>query len=299
MKCIRRNGWKFLLDFALLVLLALMYNKRALGLDFHEIGGFALYGLFVVHKLLNGKWIRAVTAGLFSLRTPARQKAFWVLDILLFASFTVILVTGILISKVVFPGGSGGAFVKAAHYAAAALALALAGVHLGLHFAWVGRQMGFLKKLPLVIRRMLAVILSVAVLAFGVVQIVSTSFYGWIRNYIILAVAETFPAQESDGADDAAVSVTETHAGTASETESGHGNGKGQGLRDGLGPHGNGNGNGGGEPVSVGGAATTLLNFASILLAFALVTAWLDGGIWVIKRRRLLKACRRRNLAAS
>ena len=83
MKGLRKNGWKFILDILMALLLALMYNKRALGIAFHEIGGLALCGLFIIHKLLNWKWIKAVSTGLFSRRvnvqrgpSPARSKTY-------------------------------------------------------------------------------------------------------------------------------------------------------------------------------------------------------------------------------
>ena len=112
-------------------------NPLALGIllymAFHEIAGIAICGLFIIHKLLNRKWIAAVTRSLFSRQTPVRQKLSWVLDFLLLLSFGYVLVSGILISKVVFPASGGNHAFQAGHYAAAALALALTGVHIGLH----------------------------------------------------------------------------------------------------------------------------------------------------------------------
>jgi len=288
MRFLRKNGWKFLLDVVLAVLLALMYNKRVLGLEFHEIGGLALYGLFIIHKLLNGKWIKAVTAGLFSSRTPVRQKVYWVLDILLFACFTFIIVTGILISKVVFPGSSGDVRYKIGHYAVAAVALALAGIHAGLHTAWIGQRMKFLRKWPALLRRSLAVALSVAVLAFGAMQITSTSFLTWVGNLGALTTVSTAAAQELN--ETAATAGDEAApAEAASDTESGNGHGGGgQGLRDGLGPHGNGNGNG--AEASNASVWSVLLSFLSIFAAFAVAAAWVDGGLKALRRRRRRKA---------
>lgn len=41
---------KLTLDLVLLVLLALMYQKRAISMQFHEWGGIALCGLFLLLK---------------------------------------------------------------------------------------------------------------------------------------------------------------------------------------------------------------------------------------------------------
>lgn len=59
---------KLFLDLILLVLLALMYQKKVISMGFHEIGGLALLGLFLLHKALNWQWSRAVTAGIFHRR---------------------------------------------------------------------------------------------------------------------------------------------------------------------------------------------------------------------------------------
>ena len=59
-----RKYGKLLLDLVLLVLLALMYQKKVISMHFHEIGGLVLMGLFFLHKALNWKWIRGVTTGI-------------------------------------------------------------------------------------------------------------------------------------------------------------------------------------------------------------------------------------------
>jgi hypothetical protein len=305
MKFLRKNGLKFLLDIVMAIVLALMYNKRVLGLSFHEIGGLALCGLFVIHKLLNRQWIKAVTPGLFSRRTPVRQRVYWVLDLLLLVCFAVILITGINISKVVFPGSEGTMQQKVLHYAAAALALALAGVHLGLHMGRIGQRIGFLQKWPVALKRTLAVALSAGVVAVGSYAVASTSYLNWIGNLGTLSSSGSFPTQENrdadadtDSDDDsdavsdvaaaiAAVETAESDATAATETQSGGGNGNG--LHDGLGPHGNGNGNGGGQ-AATGNLGEVLLNFLGIFLGFAAVTAWIDGWLKARKRRRLRSA---------
>lgn len=65
----------------MLVLLALMYRKRAISMKFHEWGGIALFGLFLIHKALNWKWICAVTGGIF--RGKGKPNGRWIVDVLL------------------------------------------------------------------------------------------------------------------------------------------------------------------------------------------------------------------------
>ncbi len=196
-------------------------------------------------------------------------------------SFVAILVSGIGISKVVFPDASAGPAAKYLHYGASALALALTGVHLGLHMGWIGQRMPFLKKLPSLLRRALAVVLSVAVLMVGAYSVTNTAFLNWIANLgmIPASFAQSVPADGETAAEPAGDALT--------ETEGGHGQGGGgNGLRDGTGPHGSGNGEGA-QDVSVG---EVLLSFLSIFLGFTVLTGWIDGAGKALRRRRLRKS---------
>ncbi|HPR77145.1 MAG TPA: DUF4405 domain-containing protein [Candidatus Limiplasma sp.] len=267
----------------MMALLALMYSKHTFGLAFHEIGGLALCGLFIIHKLLNWPWIKAVSTGLFSRHTPARQKVYWVLDLLLFASFTFILVSGILISKVVFPGGNSGGWIKPAHYGVAALALMLTGVHIGLHIGWISQRMAFFKKFPVFLRRGLAVLLSAVVLAIGCYQFTASSCLNWVSSLGTVLSGNSIQSQQDGGKGDngshgSSLSLVES---AEAETETGAQVNGGIGPRDGSGPHGNGNGSG-----QSSNAAEIALRYLSILLAFAVVTAWADMGLKRLKRRR-------------
>ena len=126
---------KLTLDLVLLVLLALMYRKNAISIHFHETGGLVLCGLFLLHKALNWKWIRAVTVGI--LGRKAKLNARWIGDVLLLASMTAVPVTGLLISKTLPTAIAGARGLQMLHYFFAAAALVLSGIHLGLHGAYL------------------------------------------------------------------------------------------------------------------------------------------------------------------
>lgn len=303
MKRLRKNGWKFLSDIVMMFLLVLMYNKRVLGMSFHEIGGLALAGLFIIHKLSNRRWIKAVTSGLISTRTPVRQKVYWVLDLLLLLCFAYILFSGILISKVLFPGMDGRGSYKLGHYAVGALALALTGIHAGLHFGWMKQRLLWRNKIPLVLRRVIAIVLSAAVLGFGAYQFTSTAYVNWISNLNVVVFAQSDTLSPGAAALPSDVNNTDettkeaadiTAADTNNDTEAvtitansrGNGGG-GTGLRDGTGPHGSGNGQG--AQANADSVVTVLLSFLSILLSFGVVAAWLNECSLKLKQRRMLR----------
>lgn len=282
MKWLHKNQWKWILDLVMALGLALLYNKQVLGMAFHEIAGLALGGLFIVHKLLNGRWIKAVAKGLFSRTVPLRQKLFWGLDVLLLLSFGYVLISGILISKIVFPASGENHAFTAGHYAAAALALALTGVHVGLHWGWIRQRLPLVKKLPLMARRILAVTLSVAVLALGGIQLANTAFLQWIGNVgTIFSATQTASDGNGEGwrggteAQTAADTATDGTVTAAQEGQQGH-NGPGQGGGQGLHKQ-----EGASGSQNVG---SVLLQYLSLLFSFAVVTAWLDG-FWNSRRR--------------
>ena len=128
----QNRALKLTLDALMLVLLALMYKTRVISLSFHEIGGLALIGLFVIHHLLNARWIVATTRRLFSKTTPGMVRARHIIDALLLVAFLAVGVTGVLINKTLFAIRVAGN-AKTLHYFASAVSILLMGVHLGLH----------------------------------------------------------------------------------------------------------------------------------------------------------------------
>lgn len=273
------NRVKLALDIVLLVLLLLMYKKDVLGLSFHEIGGILLCGLFIIHKLINVKWILAITGKLFSKGVSRRLKLNWLIDFLQLACFSYILVSGILISKVVFAsGGHGAALVKTGHYAASALALLLVGVHIGLHYGWISKRTP-VYRLPLWVRRASAVLISVVILGFGVYQMTATSFLRWMGSLgAVISVSQTLPDEDRgsepallpDGADE-----TQFAQGHGTGPRNGQGKGSGQGVAD--------------TALLADSLVQVLLGFLSITLAFSVLIAWTDGLLLFRKRKKLLR----------
>ncbi|MEA4869955.1 MAG: DUF4405 domain-containing protein [Christensenella sp.] len=168
-----RRLLKLTLDAIMLVLLALMYRKQAISIAFHEIGGLALIGLFLIHHLVNAKWIGSATRKLFHRGMPALVRARYIVDALLLAAFLAVGVTGVLISKVVFSLHVQGNF-KMLHDFSAALAVILMGVHLGLHADSIfGRLLR--RDASKAARAMLCIGLA-AMIAFGAYSLFTTSF---------------------------------------------------------------------------------------------------------------------------
>ena len=263
-----RKYAKLLLDLVLLVLLALMYQKKVISMHFHETGGLVLMGLFFLHKALNWKWIRGVTTGIF--RRKAKVNAAWLVDALLLLSMTAVLITGLLISKTLPTTLANGFWLRPWHYFSAALALGLSGIHLGLHWAWLKNTVW--NRLPVSgrLRTGIGALLLCIVMGFGTFSMVTTLFLSWF--------AQPFAVSEA---------VHEEGHDFLPGMEMGEGHGKGGGKGLGRGP-GKGMGKGAQQlhDISPANVLHTAVSYASILLWFAVLTAAVQGMIRHRKRKQ-------------
>ncbi len=112
-----KNVVKITLDIVMTVIFALLFDKNAVsGLKFHEIAGLFACLAFILHKALNWQWIKKVTSNLFQRKISKKAKINFILDALLLFFMTTILISGIMISKVLFTGfGSGSMNYKKIH----------------------------------------------------------------------------------------------------------------------------------------------------------------------------------------
>jgi len=134
------NVVEFSLDIMMAVTFVLFFNKRVLGgLAFHEIAGLVIGGVFFIHVLLNGRWVKNVTLKLFDSKLPFKVKFNYFLNLLLLVTMAFVIVSGIFISRVVFPSINIGneQWFKVTHMSVSYLALVLVAIHVGLHWNWV------------------------------------------------------------------------------------------------------------------------------------------------------------------
>ncbi len=154
----------------------LLMNPRVLGgIAFHEIAGVAIGAAFLVHLLLNNRWIRNVTVKMMDKKLPSRTRFSYLLNLVLLISMATIIVTGILISKYLFPnlGVSNGHAVREIHDLAAKFTIAIVGIHLGLHAKWIAdvwEKMLKIKGRKLIVRGGVTIVLVAGIL-FGISSI--------------------------------------------------------------------------------------------------------------------------------
>jgi hypothetical protein len=134
------NYVKFALDISMALLFVLFFNKRVLGgQSFHEYAGLFFAVAYFTHVLLNLGWVKRVTVKMFDRGLPWKLRGSYALNLLLLISMSFIIISGILVSHVVFPNirVANQGWFKMTHISVSFLVLALIGVHVGLHWQWV------------------------------------------------------------------------------------------------------------------------------------------------------------------
>jgi hypothetical protein len=263
------NVIKITLDIVMAVVFVLLFNTKAVaGQTFHEIAGLALGLAILVHLTLNGRWIRQITKNLLSKKMTLKTKTGYAVDVLLLLSVAYIIVSGIIISKVVFPGLQAGStfFFKSTHTAASYLSLAFLGIHLGLHWQWT---MGVFKRLLRIKEhnKLLSYVSKAAVIAVFITGV----YFGYTINYI--------PRVAAIGISAGQVQSLERNAPKndfAQGAGGSHGNSGQNGLQK----------NQGAGKDAAAGIPGTVATYLSITSVFAIITYYIEKLIGIKKLKR-------------
>lgn len=177
---INKDYIKFGLDIFIALIFVLLYNTRVFGgLAFHEIVGLGIGAIFLVHILLNLQCVIKVTQRLFDHNLPSKTRFGYFINILLLLSMAFTIVSGLMISRVLFPGLG---FVnqrtfRDLHVDFSYLSLVIVGVHIGLHGQWIIAIMKKLLKVKTSSTIIVGAKVAIALfLLLGGTQILSSQF---------------------------------------------------------------------------------------------------------------------------
>lgn len=125
------------------------------GLAIHEWLSIALAGAVVTHLLLHWSWIIGIAQRFFS-KASWNSRVNYILNSLLFITFTVIIFTGVMISEVALPM-FGLEFARndtwmQLHRLSSDATVFLMGLHVALHWRWIVNATRKLFSRPLVHR---------------------------------------------------------------------------------------------------------------------------------------------------
>lgn len=133
-----------ILDSILLAAFLIIMEPRLTGIPWHEWLSIALAAALVIHLLLHWRWVIDVGKSFFR-KFFHRSRLKWIVDGLLFAAFTIVVFTGLLISENLLPAlglrGSRDFLWRNLHHTSANLTLALVGLHFALNWDWVAAML--------------------------------------------------------------------------------------------------------------------------------------------------------------
>jgi len=245
------NIAKILFDFGMTCILVRLYNSHVFAISFHEIAGLTLAGLFVVHCLFNRKWIAAVSGRLFDQTLPPRIRVGYIVDVLLFITFAVLIISGIRTSQVLFPqlAAPKGTPWRVVHHFTGALSIVLVGIHVGLHWSFVSGISAKGLRLPKKLVRPIVIVLLALLLGFGVYSLVTSSFVPWLIELFTISTHDDQPQSNE----------------AARQPKDGKSKGQNHSLRESKTTNGNG--------ITV---PHTMLTFLSMINIFAAATRFAD-----------------------
>ena len=273
----KKNTFKIIFDVVMTFGIVLLYKKNVLGLGFHELAGIAICVLFIVHNLINRKWIAAVTKNLFSKTTPVKTRIEYIVDVLLCLAFLGVLITGIGISKtylsaLAFLGNKG----KIWHFFFSGCALILTGIHVGLHWKWIsGTILGKNKDNVPKLVHIICIVIFVAMMAGGCYALCTSSMKRWISAPFTSSVK--FKGQESQKGQ--MMKAMDGDFATISDSQSDNQNDKkvSQNMSKNMPEHG-GHQN---QTISLKNVVFVILRFTGILIFFAGLTAIVE---WLLRK---------------
>lgn len=135
-----RSKVNLLVDILIFVAFLIAMAPHFSGMTIHEWLGIAFGAAIVTHLLLHWQWLVGITRRFFSpIKGAARLN--YALNALLFVNITVIIFTGIMISKVALPS-LGIQFEpdmawRGLHTLSSELSVYLIGLHVALHWGWI------------------------------------------------------------------------------------------------------------------------------------------------------------------
>ena len=127
---------KIVLDIIMFISMILLMKTNITGLQLHEILGICLFIIFIIHKIINFKWVKSVGKNILNKNMKSKSKIMFSLDLILFVFIILNVITGILVSKFILVSITANNIetVTILHKFFAWWSLILISIHIGLHW---------------------------------------------------------------------------------------------------------------------------------------------------------------------
>lgn len=131
---------KIVVDILMIGLFVPLLFAYGTGLVFHEILGITILALFLLHLVLNSKWIVMVSKKILNGKINKKTLLMYILNILLLLGIVIIIVTGIMVSSVLFPASNVNSIVVDVHKISSYITGVLLALHLLLHIKYFAKS---------------------------------------------------------------------------------------------------------------------------------------------------------------
>ena len=135
-----RNTTNLIVDGVIFLTFLIVLASHFSGIAIHEWLGISFGAAIVSHLLLHWQWIVEVTKRLFG-KTSWSARANYLLNALLFITITLIILSGLMISKVALPmigiQLAQASIWRMVHSVSANAFVGLSGLHIALHWKWI------------------------------------------------------------------------------------------------------------------------------------------------------------------
>lgn len=178
---------KISIDICMTISLLLLMSYSLIGEVLHEWIGMAIFILFIVHHILNRKWITTIVKGRYTLIRIIQIVLVLAMIILMTGS----MVSGILLSNHLFKAVKiGGISMEARqiHMFCAYWGFVIMSFHLGIHWNIVIIMMGRLFKKPSMIRMWIARLVAFILATYGL----HSFFKRHIGGYLLMKIHFVF-----------------------------------------------------------------------------------------------------------
>ena len=172
-------------DILMTAALPVLMCYSIMGETAHEVIGIAMFGLFILHHILNFGWIKSLFKGKYDLRRSVNTAV----NALVFLCMVGLMYSGIVISKHVFTFVNiGGAMnARTIHMLCAYWGLVLMSVHLGMHISQMAARMKLKNKAVVWALRIIFGVIG----AVGVYEFISLKFPDYLFGKVQFAFIDT------------------------------------------------------------------------------------------------------------
>ena len=162
---------KIIVDILMFIAVVLEFSKLYLSPLVHELLGICIFILMIVHLSFNKKYIKNI----FKKKKSASELIMFIINICVFASIMISIISGILISEVLFKSFSKyNTMISKIHIISSYVSIMSLGLHLGLNLKFITSKFKIFKN------NIFGIILQLIMICCGIYSIYKSNFFSYL-----------------------------------------------------------------------------------------------------------------------